>query len=158
MKLSVVVPVYNEEGTLEPIVERILAAAHEDKEILLAAQQADWGPIQYAGELHDRATYRYFWELLRKAHVTGVKVPDAAEAAGLHDGPQEQRRGRGRVPRPTSGTARPAATAARMSASSTACRTIAWAPDGCSSWGRANWHRAWHCCETWPPKSSLKSP
>ena len=44
-------------------------------EILLAAQRADWGPIQYAGELHDRATYRYFWELLRKAHVTGVKVP-----------------------------------------------------------------------------------
>ena len=49
--------------------------------ILLAAQKADWGPIQYAGELHDRATYRYFWELLRKAHVTGVKVPDEAEQA-----------------------------------------------------------------------------
>jgi citrate lyase subunit beta/citryl-CoA lyase len=49
--------------------------------ILLGAQKADWGPIQYAGELHDRATYRYFWELLRKAHVTGVKVPEAAEKA-----------------------------------------------------------------------------
>ncbi|MCB1761697.1 MAG: CoA ester lyase [Gammaproteobacteria bacterium] len=49
--------------------------------ILLAAQKADWGPIQYDGELHDRATYRYFWELLRKAHVTGVAVPEEAEAA-----------------------------------------------------------------------------
>ena len=28
--------------------------------ILLAAQKADWGPIQYEGELHDRASYRYF--------------------------------------------------------------------------------------------------
>jgi citrate lyase subunit beta / citryl-CoA lyase len=49
--------------------------------ILLAAQKADWGPIQYDGELHDRATYRYFWELLRKAHVTGVAVPEAAQVA-----------------------------------------------------------------------------
>ncbi len=46
--------------------------------ILLAAQQADWGPIQYAGELHDRATYRYFWEVLQKAKLTIVKIPDEA--------------------------------------------------------------------------------
>lgn len=49
--------------------------------ILLAAQQADWGPIQYAGELHDRATYRYFWEILQKAHVSGVAVPTEAQQA-----------------------------------------------------------------------------
>jgi citrate lyase subunit beta/citryl-CoA lyase len=49
--------------------------------ILLAAQKADWGPIQHEGELHDRATYRYYWELLQKARVTGVPVPeDAAKA------------------------------------------------------------------------------
>ena len=30
------------------------------------------------GELHDRATYRYFWELLQKAKVTGVAVPEDA--------------------------------------------------------------------------------
>ncbi len=46
--------------------------------ILLAAQQAAWGPIQYQGELHDRATYRYFWELLKKARITGVRVPEEA--------------------------------------------------------------------------------
>ncbi len=49
--------------------------------ILLAAQAADWGPIQYKGELHDRATYRYFWELLQKAKVTQVKIPEAASTA-----------------------------------------------------------------------------
>ena len=40
----------------------------------------NWGPIQYDGELHDRATYRYFWELLQKARITGVKMPEEAAA------------------------------------------------------------------------------
>jgi citrate lyase subunit beta/citryl-CoA lyase len=46
--------------------------------ILLAAQDANWGPIQHAGELHDRATYRYFWELVQKAKVTGLPLAAAA--------------------------------------------------------------------------------
>ncbi len=49
--------------------------------ILLAGQQADWGPIQYAGELHDRATYRYYWEVLQKAKVTGVAIAEPAANA-----------------------------------------------------------------------------
>ncbi len=49
--------------------------------ILLAAQKADWGPIQYDGELHDRATYRYFWEILQKAKLTKVTIPDEANQA-----------------------------------------------------------------------------
>ncbi len=44
--------------------------------ILLLAQDADWGPIQYDGELHDRATYRYFWELVQRAHLSGAKLKD----------------------------------------------------------------------------------
>ena len=47
--------------------------------ILLAAQNANWGPIQYQGELHDRATYRYFWAVLEKAKVTGMALPADAE-------------------------------------------------------------------------------
>ncbi len=49
--------------------------------ILLAAQAAGWGPIQYDGELHDRATYRYFWEILQKAKLTRVEIPAQADAA-----------------------------------------------------------------------------
>jgi citrate lyase subunit beta / citryl-CoA lyase len=49
--------------------------------ILLAAQALDWGPIQYAGELHDRATYRYFWEILQKAKLTGVAISEEANSA-----------------------------------------------------------------------------
>ncbi len=69
---------------IQPIVDAMKPKYSEVQDaanILLAAQQADWGPIQYAGELHDRATYRYFWELLRKAHVTGVVIPNDAELA-----------------------------------------------------------------------------
>ena len=49
--------------------------------ILLAAQTAEWGPIQYDGELHDRATYRYFWEVLQKAKLTGVTISAEADQA-----------------------------------------------------------------------------
>lgn len=51
------------------------------QDILLAAQENNWGPIQHKGELHDRATYRYFWELLQRAHVTGIEINDAAKEA-----------------------------------------------------------------------------
>jgi len=44
--------------------------------ILLLAQEKNWGPIQYAGELHDRATYRYYWELVQRAHFSNAKLQD----------------------------------------------------------------------------------
>ena len=34
-------------------------------EIMLAAQAADWAPIRHRDTLHDRASYRYFWQVLR---------------------------------------------------------------------------------------------
>jgi citrate lyase subunit beta/citryl-CoA lyase len=50
-------------------------------QILLQAQRADWGPIQYAGELHDRATYRYFWEILQAAKLTGMDLSEEIDSA-----------------------------------------------------------------------------
>ncbi|MGF6779243.1 HpcH/HpaI aldolase/citrate lyase family protein [Paraburkholderia sp. GAS334] len=47
--------------------------------VLIAAQDANWGPVQYKGELHDRATYRYFWAVLEKAKVTGMEIPAEAK-------------------------------------------------------------------------------
>ena len=49
-------------------------------EILCAAQYADWGPTQHAGKLHDRASYRYYWELLQRARATGVTLPADAQS------------------------------------------------------------------------------
>ena len=69
---------------IQPIVDAMkpdLGEVADASEILLAAQRANWGPIQYQGELHDRATYRYFWALLQKARVTGVAIPEDAAVA-----------------------------------------------------------------------------
>lgn len=66
---------------IRPIVEAMrpdFTEVEDASSILLAAQNADWGPIQYKGELHDRATYRYFWEILQKAKITGMGIPAAA--------------------------------------------------------------------------------
>lgn len=43
--------------------------------ILLAAAAADWAPISHGGALHDRASYRHFWQVLQRAHATGRKLP-----------------------------------------------------------------------------------
>ena len=64
-----------------PIVEAMrpdFSEVQAATEILIAAQESDWGPIQHAGKLHDRASYRYYWELLDRAHVTGMEIPPAA--------------------------------------------------------------------------------
>ncbi len=47
--------------------------------VLLAAQDANWGPIQHDGELHDRATYRGFWTLVQRARLSGVAIGAEAE-------------------------------------------------------------------------------
>ncbi len=60
---------------MRPDFSEVQAAA----EILIAAQDKDWGPIQHAGKLHDRASYRYYWELLDRAHVTGMAIPAEAK-------------------------------------------------------------------------------
>ena len=46
--------------------------------ILSAAQAAQWGPTQYQGALHDRASYRYYWTVLQRARLSGVPLPAAA--------------------------------------------------------------------------------
>ena len=47
--------------------------------ILIAAQDNDWAPIAHNGLLHDRASYRYYWELLARARSTGMSIPSAGE-------------------------------------------------------------------------------
>jgi citrate lyase subunit beta/citryl-CoA lyase len=44
-------------------------------QILTAAGAADWAPVSVDGVLHDRASYRYFWQLLTRAHRTGQALP-----------------------------------------------------------------------------------
>lgn len=58
-----------------------LSLVNKGCEILLQAQKSNWGPIQYDGDLHDRATYRYYWELIQRIHLSGQKLPEEAEKA-----------------------------------------------------------------------------
>jgi citrate lyase subunit beta / citryl-CoA lyase len=39
-------------------------------EILMAARDAHWAPIRHRDTLHDRASFRYFWHVLARAHRT----------------------------------------------------------------------------------------
>lgn len=43
--------------------------------IIAAAAAAEWAPIPFDGQLHDRASYRYFWQVLERAHQTGRVLP-----------------------------------------------------------------------------------
>jgi len=66
---------------IRPIVEAMQPDYSEVEmasAIICAAQDANWGPIQHAGKLHDRASFRYYWELLQRAQATGVDLPEPA--------------------------------------------------------------------------------
>ena len=63
---------------IKPIVEAMRPSfddIHHAGAILASAQDASWGPIKHEGKLHDRASYRFYWELLQRAHATGMTLP-----------------------------------------------------------------------------------
>ncbi len=47
--------------------------------ILEEARRADWAPISFEGKLHDRASYRFHWQVLERAHRTGTRLPALAQ-------------------------------------------------------------------------------
>ncbi len=65
-----------------PIVEAFAPTAAEVDmaiEIIHAARDADWAPIRHRDTLHDRASYRYYWQVLERAHRTGQPLPVEVE-------------------------------------------------------------------------------
>jgi citrate lyase subunit beta/citryl-CoA lyase len=78
---------------IQPIVEAMrpdFAEVTEAAEILRSAQNANWGPISWEGKLHDRASYRYYWELLSRAHATGAALPTEARHCFFNNSTQVQ--------------------------------------------------------------------
>ena len=68
---------------IRPILEAMApseAQIDQASEIILAAQAAQWAPISHSGQLHDRASYRFFWQLLERAHQTGRPLLGAIQA------------------------------------------------------------------------------
>ena len=77
---------------VRPIIEAFspsIAEVDDAIDIILAAQAAHWAPIRHRmhGEdrLHDRASYRYFWQVIERARRTGQPLP--AEVALAFFGP-----------------------------------------------------------------------
>jgi citrate lyase subunit beta/citryl-CoA lyase len=68
---------------IRPILEA-LAPSTADIEradaLIAAAQAAQWAPVSFDNQLHDRASYRYFWQVLERAHQTGRPLPPRAQA------------------------------------------------------------------------------
>ena len=67
---------------IRPILEAFAPSAQEIEtatRITTAAANADWAPISFGGQLHDRASYRYFWQVLERAHRTGARLPTEAQ-------------------------------------------------------------------------------
>ena len=63
---------------IRPILDALAPDARDIETasaIILAAEAVDWAPISHAGQLHDRASYRFFWQLLERAHDTGRPLP-----------------------------------------------------------------------------------
>jgi citrate lyase subunit beta/citryl-CoA lyase len=68
---------------IRPILEAMSpseAQMDQASQIVLAGLAADWAPISHAGQLHDRASYRYFWQLIERAHQTGRHLPSPIQA------------------------------------------------------------------------------
>ncbi len=62
-------------AAMAPTEEEIEVAS----KIIAAAAAVDWAPISFDSQLHDRASYRYFWQLLERAHRTGCALPDESQ-------------------------------------------------------------------------------
>ncbi len=63
---------------IRPILEAMAPSEAEidrASTIILAAHAAQWAPVSHAGQLHDRASYRFFWQVLERAHRTGQNLP-----------------------------------------------------------------------------------
>lgn len=72
-------------------IRPILAAFSPDEQeidaatkIVAAGVAADWAPISYKDTLHDRASYRYHWQVLERAHQTGRAI-DSSVAHFFND-------------------------------------------------------------------------
>ncbi len=63
---------------IRPIIDAFApdasAVAHAGR-VIHAAIGADWAPVAIDNQLHDRASYRYYWHVIERAHATGVAIP-----------------------------------------------------------------------------------
>jgi citrate lyase subunit beta / citryl-CoA lyase len=69
---------------IQPIIEVFAPTVAELDEaigIIGAAEAAQWAPIRHRDVLHDRASYRYYWQVIERARRTGQPLPAEIEQA-----------------------------------------------------------------------------
>jgi citrate lyase subunit beta / citryl-CoA lyase len=78
---------------IRPIVDAFtpsVAEVDQAVEIIMAAHAVHWAPIRHHDTLHDRASFRYYWQILERAHRTsyaqGPQLPAEVRAAFFADG------------------------------------------------------------------------
>ena len=68
---------------IKPILKSLAprsSEVNEASQILIEAQNMQWGPIKHNGRLHDRASYRYYWTVLQRAKSSGLTLPENVSA------------------------------------------------------------------------------
>lgn len=63
---------------IKPILNAMKPALAEIERacaIVLEAQKNHWSPISFEDKLHDRASYRYFWSIVKRAKSSGAPLP-----------------------------------------------------------------------------------
>jgi citrate lyase subunit beta/citryl-CoA lyase len=68
---------------IKTIVAALSPSDEEVKEaegILSKAQDCNWAPISYNRILHDRASYRYYWTVLKRAKANGFALSERASS------------------------------------------------------------------------------
>ena len=63
-------------GAEQGLLDQLAIAFVLSRVLYFLCYLADWGPIRHNGKLQDRAAYRYYWTLLKRARTTGVPLPD----------------------------------------------------------------------------------
>jgi len=66
-----------------------VAELDEAIEIISAAESAHWAPIRHRDTLHDRASYRYYWQVIERARRTRQPLPAEVERAWFGDPPDD---------------------------------------------------------------------
>ena len=61
--------------TIVDVFAPTLGEVDEAAHIIQQAASHEWAPTQVAGKLHDRASYRFYWQTLERAHQTGRALP-----------------------------------------------------------------------------------
>lgn len=67
---------------IRPILRAFMPSIEEvelAQKVIQKAHSENWAPIAFNGKLHDRASYRYFWQVLERAHQTGCTLPESVQ-------------------------------------------------------------------------------